>query len=410
MNILLLRHNLHRWFLDRGDDVYLVADAASGTGAIAASTLTRFAGVYRIRSYDSVEELSSIAADILARRIPIDRIAAFTETTQYARGYLSDLLGLPPFSAQLALATRDKRIMKRRAVDAGIPVAKWISIPVAEGADLEQIRNAVGYPLVLKPANGSGVSSTIRVDNHDQLARALAGFEFAPKVHSEQLIAEEFINGDEYHADAVWRDGNPWMFQLGRYFAPFLQQWATGGILGSVGLREEEHSGLFDEVRAIYKRFMHAVGLTSGATHFELFREHGTGRVVFGELASRVPGSSISDMMELKCGVDLGSATAHELVGGRIDELNFTESSFRNVGFLNILPHGNGRILRLPTREELLADPNIGVARVVMRVGDKVNASERSRWCVLLAIGAESEDALTAAAQRIVGQYHVDVG
>ena len=84
---------------------------------------------------------------------------------------------------------------------------------------------------------------------------------------SRHLIAEEFIDGAELHIDAVWRDGEAWVFTVGRYFEPRLDLWLNGGLDGGYLLPEEEHADLYQALRDFQDKINMALGITSGATH-----------------------------------------------------------------------------------------------------------------------------------------------
>ncbi|HUQ54073.1 ATP-grasp domain-containing protein [Lentzea sp.] len=399
MKVLMLRHNWHQLVLDHADEVYAVLDSSPGCLALSPATLARFARVYRVSSYDSLEELSAVAGDLLTRGIEIDRIVSFPEFTQYAAGYLAHLLGLDHYSSSVALATRDKRVTKFRAAQAGVPTARWYSIPDLAAADPDSIGQAVGYPLVLKPAGGWGTVSTVKVSDRAELVDALRTIpEGLPSPLAAQFVAEEFIAGEEFHVDAVWRDGRPWFFYVSRYFSPRLQAWSGRAAHGSVLLRESEFADLYAELLKINTRLNSALGVERGATHLEVFREQDTGRLLVSEIASRVGGANVSDVIEALNGVHGGRIALHELLDGDRADLPFAPGSHPVVGGLCLVPDRSGVIVSTPDRSELLAHPNVLGAVSYHQVGDYVEASHPSLWCTLLVIGAETESELERTA------------
>ncbi|HEX7307006.1 ATP-grasp domain-containing protein [Lentzea sp.] len=399
MKVLMLRHNFHQLVLDHADEVYAVLDPSPGCRALPPATLARFAGVYWISSYDSLEELSAVAADLVTRGVEIDRVVSFPEFTQYAAGYLAHLLGLGHFTSSVALATRDKRVTKFRAAQAGVATARWYSIPDLATADPAAIGKAVGFPLVLKPAGGWGTVSTVKVDGPAELAEALRTIaEDLPSPLSAQFVAEEFIAGEEFHVDAVWRDGRPWTFHVSRYFSPRLQAWSGRTAHGSVLLRESEFPDLYAQLLKISTQLNAAVGVERGPTHLEVFREHGTGRLLVSEIASRVGGANVSDVVKALDGVHGGVVALHELFDGDRADLPFTPGPYPVVGGLCLVPERSGVIVSMPDRSELLAHPNVLDAVSYHRVGDHVDAAHPSDWCTLLVIGAETESDLERTA------------
>lgn len=410
MDVLLLRHNLHQQVLARGDQVYVVLDDSPGCRALPEETLARFARVYRVSSYDSLEELSAVAADLSTQGIRIDKIAAVAEFTQYAAGYMAQLLGLEHFSPLLALRTRDKRVMKAIARQAGLSVARSYSMPgMGRGVDLDVLEAAVGLPLVLKPAAGWGTISTSLVRDRAELEASLDHYVIDPDLRSNHLLAEEYIDGDEFHVDAVWRDREPWIFYVSKYFNPRLRMWLDGGLNGSILLDETDHADLYKELRLLHAKFNDAVGFARGTTHLEVFRERGTGRLLFSEIATRMGGANVGELVAAKCGVNEGDISVHELLDGELRELPFGPAAFKYVAGLMITPLRTGTITRVPEMAEMLAHPNVISASNRVHVGEKLAALHPSTWCTLLVIGADSEQAVAEAAEDIAATFRIEM-
>ena len=84
----------------------------------------------------------------------------------------------------------DKDVMKRLLRDAGIPIARFVTLPRAQRAPgFEALRADLGTPLFVKPANlGSSVGIS-RVENEKEYRAALAAaFEYDSKVVVEECI------------------------------------------------------------------------------------------------------------------------------------------------------------------------------------------------------------------------------
>ncbi|HTZ44964.1 MAG TPA: ATP-grasp domain-containing protein [Jatrophihabitans sp.] len=410
LNVLMVRYSPY-WtgeLLSRAGSAYLVADKYGAN--MPAGAEAQFTRVYRISSYDSVEELSAVAADLITRGVRIDKVASYAEFTQYAAGYLAHLLGLSEPASALAMNTRDKRLMKLRAAEASLRVPRTFSIPDLTAPDLDALEAAVDYPLVVKPASGWGTTSTLRVGTRAELLDALQVFAFEDGVNSHQLIAEEFIEGDEYHVDAVWRDGEPWAFFVSRYYVPRLQVETSGGLNGSVLLRRDENSELYERMLDFSRRYNEVVGFRRGVTHLELFVEHRSGDLVFSEIASRLAGANVVEVIGAACGQDERTIWAHELLDGDPADLPLDDGRARYVGWLNLAPSRSGTIAALPDREALLAHPNVLEVSFRAALGDEVHVAGPSMWCVMLVLGAASEDELVKAAGELAERFPVEVG
>jgi hypothetical protein len=426
--VLILQHHAVNCaaILDRAGAAYLVTeddrdDPATGTVSVQGGArrrhvlrrlqLSRYAGIFRVSSLDSIEELSAVAAHLLAVGAGVDKVVTYTEETQYAGGYLAQLLGLDHNTPEISLYTRDKRVMKARAAGAGLPVPRYVSLPNAgRDADLDRIEAALGYPLVVKPANGWGSMHTTLVADREHLTAVLAAAATPTGLISDHLIAEQFIAGEELHADAVWRDGEAWVFFVSRYYTPRMELNTESGLNGSVLLREDDYPDLYKEVRELNDRYVEAIGLRRGTTHLELFRHRDTGRLVCSEIASRMAGANFPEVIGAACGVNERVLWAHELLDGRRADLPLWRGTRPGyVGWVNVPPSGTGTVRTVPDREELLAHPNVLVAQVLVAVGDEVPVTWSSTWGVLLVIAAETEKDLVALAATLTASIHITV-
>jgi biotin carboxylase len=409
MNVLMLRYSGY-WapsILSRADAVYLVVDSSPASRSLAPEVLARFARVYRISSYDSMEELSAVAADLTTTGVVIDKIASPNEHTQYAAGYLARLLGVDHFSEKIALNTRDKRLMRKKAAEAGLAVPRSCSMPDAgRGADLARVASEVGFPLVLKPAGGSGTSHTSLVRDAAELAALLADPDHQRAFAGRHLVAEEFVDGEEFHVDAVWRDGEPWTFFISRYFTPRLRLWNDGGLNGAVLLDESDHADLYDRVREIHRAFNARLGISRGTTHFEFFRERDGGRIVLGEIASRPGGCNIPEVIGAKCGVDERELWAHELLDGRPHELPFAPGRFAYTGWVNLIPEKSGTITQVPRREDLLRHPGVLAVGLMPQPGDEMHLHPATLG-VLVTAGGDTEADVVRVAGELTRDFPV---
>ncbi len=364
--------------------------------------------LYEVSSFDSIEQLAAIAADLRASRIQVDAIASPTEASQYAAGVLSDLLSVDTAASQVIVRTRDKRLMKITAHEAKVATPRWMSVPdLGRNVAADGVISVVGLPLVIKPANGWGASSTYRVTDAHQLTTLLDDYPLHPELSSSHLIAEEFIHGVEYHVDAVWHDGEPWFLSVSQYFKPRLALWTEGGLNGTYILPESRNRELYEEVLAIHRRLNPAVGIRHGATHLELIQDSVTGRFVLTDLASRLGGGAISEMVGAYCGVDLRRLWAQELIGGK--RIDITSPADDYVGMLNLAPSVSGKLVRLPDDARLAEDEAVVSHSNIFKVGDRIEVEDATAWCTLLIIRADTEDQLVAHADRLVREYPVDV-
>ena len=200
MNILLCKYDLvdttAELFCELSEKVYLILDDFDSRRELNNNVLSKMEHVYRISSFDSIEELAAIAIDLESKNIRIDKIASFTEFSQFGAGYLCDILGLSCYSSMLALNTRDKRRMKLLAKESGLACAKYLSFPDAKEIDIGLVDDEIGFPAVVKPIGGMGTTSIKIIANSNNLSEFKLSYKKRPEIRSPHLIVEEFIDGE----------------------------------------------------------------------------------------------------------------------------------------------------------------------------------------------------------------------
>jgi biotin carboxylase len=408
MNILIVRYSPYYFVpaLERADSSFLV-HIEGDKHALPPEAENVFDGIYRISSADSLEELAAVAADLRTRGVHIDRVISFVERTQYAAGYLATLLNADYPTAQMTLATRDKRVMKTLATQAGVAHARFRSVLGAASSEAAEVGADLGFPLVLKPAGGFGAVSTVIVRDEKELAELLAKPQLDPVFASDHMIAEEFIDGEEFCIDAVWRDAEPWVFCVTRYPQPRLT--ASQGNKGGELLAEKEYPALYADLLEMSRRLNGVMGIHRGATHMEAFVERGTGRLVFSEIASRMGGGNIPSLVAALCGVDERNLLAHELLGGDLADLPLCPGPFRYLGWTDVTPPRTGTVTRAPRRDDILAHSAVLDCTVFVRPGSLVDLSDSTAWYVFITFGADSREALRQAADELSHVFAIEV-
>lgn len=90
-------------------------------------------------------------------------------------------------------AALDKDIAKRLLSQAGVPVARSVTILPGTAPSFADLKDALGLPVFVKPARqGSSVGVSKVADEGDYEAALAEGFR-----HDGKLLAEEFVNGRE---------------------------------------------------------------------------------------------------------------------------------------------------------------------------------------------------------------------
>lgn len=216
---------------------------------------------------------------------------------------LLEIAGVPYVGAGVlgSAVGMDKDMMKTVFRAHGLPQARHLTVlrhrweaakqAGTEGAMLQELEEAFGYPCFVKPANlGSSVGIS-KAKDRDSLRAAL---DEAAR-YDRKIIVEEFIDGRELEVSVLGND-EPIASVVGEiepsnefydYNAKYID--GTSGLIIPADLPEETAA----EVRRLAVAAYTALDL-SGMSRVDFFLERGTGRVLLNEV-NTLPGfTSIS--------------------------------------------------------------------------------------------------------------------
>ncbi|MEU5515734.1 hypothetical protein AB0H65_15150 [Streptomyces griseoaurantiacus] len=370
--------------------------AAAPDAGIDVITERAYAPMYtpdvRLHFVEDIADLTvvrRVALDLWARG-PVDHVVAPSERSLPAGGYLRSFLGLPGIGFETANRFSNKAVMKAALGAAGLPVAPHRVIASLDGAPAAAAE--LGWPVVLKPALGTGSMNTFALASPAAL-EALLGSPEAEGLRraSCPLLVERFVEMEgEYHCDGVVSDGEVAFAAVQRYFMPLLGQ--TDAFTGSYLLPEDDPA--VSAVRALHRATATALGLTDGVTHMEVFgTEEG---FVIGEISCRPAGGGIVDAVRMKYGVDLWRVFMDTSLG-RPAGVRGPVAPLREEVIANCdLPVRPGRVLRVSTAEELSRVPDVIEVRMTTRTGDTIGRRLHSASTTGLVFLATAEPSLVA--------------
>jgi carbamoylphosphate synthase large subunit len=232
----------------------------------------------------------------LARGERIDRIVSLDEFDLEMAAILREHLRLPGMGESVARHFRDKLAMRKRAQEAGILVPDFA--PVFNYDGLRDYMARVPPPWVLKPRTEASALGIKKIDDGERLWRTLD--ELGDK--QSFYVLERYVSGDVFHLDALIFDDEPVFAEAHRYVSPPFNVMHGGGVSGSRTLKRDGED--VREMRAITGELVRALGMQRGVVHTEFIKGQ-DGRFYFLEIAARVGGANIADMVEAATGVNL---------------------------------------------------------------------------------------------------------
>jgi formate-dependent phosphoribosylglycinamide formyltransferase (GAR transformylase) len=266
----------------------------------------------------------------------LHRLVGILENVQVQLAAVREHYGLPGGDIAAAERFRDKGTMKDALRQLGIPVAKHARLH--SEADAFAFAERIGYPIVLKPPAGAGCKATYEVRSPSDLRRALG--ESQPSLHNE-VLAEEFLEGNEYSFDTVCIHGKPLFHSISRYFPGPLEVSKNDWIQWVVILpRDISHRG-FDDIRKLGFEAVRKLGMGSGVTHMEWFRKR-DGSIAVGEIAMRPPGAQFTSLLGWAHDTDFYRVWARAAVDDAFDGPLHRKYA---VGIAYLRGQGSGRVV-----------------------------------------------------------------
>ncbi|WP_242242785.1 acetyl-CoA carboxylase biotin carboxylase subunit family protein [Bacillus cereus group sp. BfR-BA-01309] len=288
-------------------------------------------------------------------------ICSMRELALVTASILKELTQCQGMSTDVAVALRDKYVQKRLVKSAGIPVTDFYTVDLI--TDIKKINK----PVIIKPLSGGGARDTFRVDSINKLG------ELRNLKHIGPWLVEDLVSGSELHLDGVIRDGEVKMLSISRYLTNVIEI-QNGGLVGSIVHPPKQNHLLYERGRALVTDALTALGHTNGIFHLEAFDT--PSGLVFSECGGRIGGGMIFEEVNHLFGVNLAFEWAKSCLGYNT-RVNLKET-VGTVGFVH-LPSPEGRIIYVPSEEEVMSMEGCVKASVNIKVGQIMkNSAEAS--------------------------------
>ncbi len=194
---------------------------------------------------------------------------------------------------------KEKSLMKRLYLDAGIPTARQHVVSTREAA-LAFI-DGVGYPVIVKPDVGVGATNTWKLENDAELNA------FYDNLPAMPYVMEEFIQGEICSYDAIVDSKCEPLFESMTVWPPVMDI-----VVKDLDLMYYTCPDVPEGLRALGRRTVKAFGVDRRFVHLEFFRltraRKGLGEVedfVALEVNMRPAGGYTPDMMDFAHSTDV---------------------------------------------------------------------------------------------------------
>ena len=231
---------------------------------------------------------SELLCEKLVERGVSHAVPLYEETVEWA-GSLNTLLQKDPRAFQRALLFRDKAMMKRNAQMNGIRVGVFEEVHSRDDAlaffvEINRARlrlkEDAPEPVHLKPLSAAGSVGHVFVRTQDDII-SLPDDAFP-------CLAESHLAGQEFSVEAFIHNGKIQFMNITEYVHLGFSQ-----IVPETAKLSKQRN----KIRKAVEKLMKAFGISHGMIHPEYFLDH-EGELHFGEVAARVPGGHIFELIQ----------------------------------------------------------------------------------------------------------------
>ncbi len=317
---------------------------------------------------------------------------------------VAEALGLPGIGTAVASRMTHKRAMREALAAARVPQPPFACVRGLDDAADAPIR----FPAVLKPVDSGGQRGVVQVASREELLARLD--DALRESASGEAIVEEFVDGVELNGIVIVRNGEPETLTLSDRLRPEGEGFGVGWIhrypcsLDGERLRRAER---------VAEDAARALGLRDGIAFPQLIAAP-DGTVVVVEVAARIPGGQMADLVHHATGVDLVEIALQQALGESVPDA-VARPRFAQplaIRFLTAAPGPLrvGVVTAIGALEPVLACDGVVQAESYLQLGETIRPVrlDGDRRGYVIAVGPSPEVAL-ARAEAAAGRFEVTV-
>lgn len=232
----------------------------------------------------------------VAKEKKIDGIVtAGTDVAVITIGKVCDELGLKGLSFEAAQIASDKLGMKKKYEEYQVRTARFRLVKL-DGSDLKEKASELTFPLIFKAVDSSGSRGIKRVDSEAEFESTRQYV--AESTHKDYFLVEEFIEGEEFGAQAFVQDGKV------EFILPhgdFVFHGDTGVPVGHFAPYELSEEVIADCKEQLVKA-VKAMGLDNCAINADFILKDGKTYVL--ELGGRSGATCLAELVSIYYGFD----------------------------------------------------------------------------------------------------------
>jgi biotin carboxylase len=242
----------------------------------------------------------------MARGRRYDRVVALDESDLETAAQIREHWRIPGMGTTTASCYRDKLAMRVIARAFGCLVPEFCR--VLNYDELRDFMGRVPAPWLLKPRTGASKAGTQRIEEPEQLWRALD--ELGDR--QSRYVLEQLVPGDVFLVDSIVSECEVKFSVVHQIGHPSTQSMYEDGLFTARTVDRGHRD--WKELTAMNNGVAPLLGMVRGVAHARYIRAHADGRCYFLEVAARVGGAFNYDLVEVATGVNLWREWARQEV------------------------------------------------------------------------------------------------
>jgi len=334
-------------------------------------TSDMFVDVAHVTDTHDSGQLIEAARLLQLKHGPLNKIVTNQETLLEPVAQTAETLGLDGMTVATVRRALDKSLLKATLEHAGIATPR--SRVFTSESEARSFVDQAGYPIVLKPLNGSGGLATWCVRDEQQLELAL---ELTKPSITHPLLAEEFFSGEELCIDTITIANEPRFYSICCYRPSILEAVESPAIQWRCVMPRDIDDGRYEQFITHGLAAVRALSVGDAMTHMEGFLTE-NGEPCFIDATLRPAGARIAPMLAFAYDIDPYFVWARVMLDGSFD--GPWERKFA-VGTVFLRGIGSGKVEGVDgfdtvqrELEALLMDhrlPQIGATKAATYTGD----------------------------------------
>ena len=263
---------------------------------------TALTDVRTVEDNASIEEYVRAITNVAGAKA-IDRVVGLDEFDVLTAARAREHLQLGGMTSSHALRFRDKLAMRNIASEAGIACPEYVG--AFNRQSIDEFLDTVPAPWIVKPRNEVSAFGIRKCKTREDVWTAIDALDRRNtwRDHPSQFLIERFIAGNVFHVDSVVDKGKVQAAGVSQYGTPPFSVSHYGGVFTSsiVSYRSKERK----QLEKLNSELLAAFNYERGVSHAEFLQSSADGKFYLLEVACRVGGAYISNVLEHACNFNL---------------------------------------------------------------------------------------------------------